>query len=491
MSALPSTGSLAGDLLNAVPASALRILISGEAAWQCRDLLNARNPAAAIENLENLSCGLERCQADAVILDVSSSGKELENAIRGLTRAVPEATLALFAAGIDDRTKIDRARDLVCECGLILERTVEAATHKIFRFVSRPHLPPPVSITGISLSALASDPLTQSVSRVRMEEPFEQLNSLVQMRCTMAPDNQVPDIADPTCTNILIIQRPNLMSPTDLGRMAKDYITIADIDDLPSLNNEFEIQLRQAVLGGFHAIQTSTPALRNQLLRFNPEIAVFDNHLPRIAPASHRPAALPLSADHPLRILFAAINREAGWQMIADAYRRVVSASHRNVLTTVVGDRAFFDTLQPLEREFRPLLAYPDYLAELKRADIVLLPLADTPFDRCKTDLKFIEAAESGAAVLASDIVYQDSVEPGTTGLIYHDAEEFSRHLRALIEDGVLRNQLAVNAKSYVRQHRALAYHVQRRYDWYHSLMARRPELEARRYERYRQISGE
>src|SRR5262249_45019552 len=107
-----------------------------------------------------------------------------------------------------------------------------------------------------------------------------------------------------------------------------------------------------------------------------------------------------------------------------------------------------------------------------------LLPLADTPFDRCKSDLKFIECAAAGSVVLASRIVYGDTVRPGKTGFVYRNLDEFRRHLRTLIDDPAVRQQVAANAHRYVRERRVLAHHVRRRYDWYLALGARRPELE-------------
>ena len=48
------------------------------------------------------------------------------------------------------------------------------------------------------------------------------------------------------------------------------------------------------------------------------------------------------------------------------------------------------------------------------------MPLADTPFNRAKSDLKFIEAGACRVAALASHIVYANSVEDGRTGLLFH-----------------------------------------------------------------------
>ncbi len=68
--------------------------------------------------------------------------------------------------------------------------------------------------------------------------------------------------------------------------------------------------------------------------------------------------------------------------------------------------------------------------------------------------------------------------QPGDTGFLYHQADEFRRHLRRLIDDAPTREKMAAKAHRHVSQKRALAHHVQRRYERYLSLVERRAELE-------------
>ena len=54
------------------------------------------------------------------------------------------------------------------------------------------------------------------------------------------------------------------------------------------------------------------------------------------------------------------------------------------------------------------------------------MPLDDTPFNRAKSDLKFIEAGACRVASLASSVVYQDSIVHGETGLIFRILMNFT-----------------------------------------------------------------
>ena len=116
-------------------------------------------------------------------------------------------------------------------------------------------------------------------------------------------------------------------------------------------------------------------------------------------------------------------------------------------------------------------------MALLGQCEISLMPLGDTPFNRAKSDLKFIEAGACRVAALASHIVYGDSIEDGRTGLLFRDADELRDRLLRLVAMPDLARGLGDAARHYVAGERMLAYQVAPRIAWYRSLWARRAEL--------------
>lgn len=66
----------------------------------------------------------------------------------------------------------------------------------------------------------------------------------------------------------------------------------------------------------------------------------------------------------------------------------------------------FLEGVDVYMHPFVPALAFPQALAAI-RPDIYLAPLQDNDFNRCKSDLKMLEAAAIGAALLGSD--FKDS----------------------------------------------------------------------------------
>jgi glycosyltransferase involved in cell wall biosynthesis len=218
-------------------------------------------------------------------------------------------------------------------------------------------------------------------------------------------------------------------------------------------------------------VQTSSPALATILRTLNPEVMVFPNAI-RALPDVHN-----FHDPQVLTLFFGALNRERDWAPLMPALNEAAHKSGERLRFCVVHDQAFFDALHTPHKSFTPTCDYETYLALLGQSEISLMPLADTPFNRAKSDLKFIEAGACRVAALASHIVYADSIEDGHTGLLFRKPDELRDRLLRLIVMPELAKDLGDAARRYVAQERMLAYQVAPRIAWYRSLWARRFEL--------------
>lgn len=137
--------------------------------------------------------------------------------------------------------------------------------------------------------------------------------------------------------------------------------------------------------------------------------------------------------------------------------------------------KAVHDEL-PLDRTVRlEWTRFDQYFSRLTTIghDISLAPLVDTPFTRCKSAIKFYEAAALShpAVTLAADLPpYRGEIQHNETGLLYKDAEEFYSMLAYLIEDATARKRMAANAKDWVHQHRDAVKNVPGLLDFYRSI---------------------
>jgi glycosyltransferase involved in cell wall biosynthesis len=143
----------------------------------------------------------------------------------------------------------------------------------------------------------------------------------------------------------------------------------------------------------------------------------------------------------------------------------------------IVNDRDLFDALATPHKRFTPLCDYDTYRELLARSEISFMPLADVPFNRCKSDLKFLEAAACGVTALASTVVYGDSIQDGRTGVLFRDPTELQQRLMRLVANPDMAQALGRAGRDYVAANRMLAYQVERRIAWYRSLWERRDAL--------------
>jgi glycosyltransferase involved in cell wall biosynthesis len=146
----------------------------------------------------------------------------------------------------------------------------------------------------------------------------------------------------------------------------------------------------------------------------------------------------------------------AAWRHIAQRHPRVrfVVAGHPlpALLDAVPPDRLTVLPWLPFER-------YPEHYAGI---DIGCCAVGETPFNKCKSDIKAQEFGAAGAAVVASPWLYSDLVRDGDTGLLATTAEEWAAALDRLVTIPELRRSLGRRLRRRVEGERALARHAER-----------------------------
>jgi glycosyltransferase involved in cell wall biosynthesis len=106
--------------------------------------------------------------------------------------------------------------------------------------------------------------------------------------------------------------------------------------------------------------------------------------------------------------------------------------------------------------EWRPWLPLEQYPAGLAGVQIACAPLADTPFARCKTPIKVMEAAALGAAVVASPTVYGSVIVDGESGALCRTVDEWTAALLRLVDEPRTRRQWARALRHRVEKHHTL-----------------------------------
>jgi glycosyltransferase involved in cell wall biosynthesis len=275
---------------------------------------------------------------------------------------------------------------------------------------------------------------------------------------------------------IFVLHRPRLVGEEGLAHlrraMAAGHVIVCEFDDHP---DHLTVLQRPDVVNftGAHAVQTTTPALAEVLRRYNPEIAIFPNAIARV------PEVVNHANPDRQTLFFGGINREDEWPPYLDALNRVAGLVGERLHFSIVADRGLFDALDTPHKSFTPLCDYETYQALLARSEICFMPLGDTAFNRCKSDLKFIEAASMRVTALASPTVYAASIADGETGILFRNADELAQRLLRLVANPDIGRAIGDAARVKVLRERMLADQVASRIAWYRSLWARRGELQA------------
>jgi processive 1,2-diacylglycerol beta-glucosyltransferase len=213
-------------------------------------------------------------------------------------------------------------------------------------------------------------------------------------------------------------------------------------------------------------IIVSTEPLRRRMERLNPRIAVVENavdeRLFRPGP-EHRPTP---GQDKVIGFM-GTYTHDLDLMMVLQPLREVRRADPGRVRLELVGGVADAAVLRAFDgllvRRLEPSShQYPDFIEWLRANatwDLAIAPLEDTPFTRCKSDLKFLDYSALGIPGVFSRVPsYESTVRHLETGYLAENTPEaWSTGLRQLLDDDALRRRIAANARRFVSEHRTLA----------------------------------
>jgi processive 1,2-diacylglycerol beta-glucosyltransferase len=257
----------------------------------------------------------------------------------------------------------------------------------------------------------------------------------------------------------------------------------------PGLLPIIEYCLRQA-----HGVLVTTPALKERLEQYNSNILILPNALDERLLVRRIPPPLSLSGRGAGGEGSLSLSGQSPWgegsvtigymgtpthdedlQLVLPALHRVCHRHAGNVELQLIGAVRSVETkkllsnlpvrqipLDPRETEY-PLFML--WFTANTQWDIAISPLRDTPFNRCKSDIKFLDYAAIGAAGVFSKIpAYTTTVQHQQNGwLAENTPEAWEKALETLIANPELRWHLASNANNYLYAARTLA---QRATDW-------------------------
>ena len=220
-----------------------------------------------------------------------------------------------------------------------------------------------------------------------------------------------------------------------------------------------------------HAITCSSEKLGEVASRWNNRVFVYPNSL--LFSDYHRFDIRRHTDD--VRVLW-----QGGYSHFPDFYPlkpAFTEVSHKlpQIKWVVFGTcfRWVYDSM-PLGRvEDHPWVSYEMFHLKLGTLafDINIAPLADTRFNRCKSGIKFYEAAALGVPTLAQRVgPYAEEIVDGENGLLFSQPQEFTEKLERLVKDADYRVALGKRAEEWVHEYRDAHKNVKPLVDFYHAL---------------------
>lgn len=316
--------------------------------------------------------------------------------------------------------------------------------------------------------------------RVRIYEPFELMKRLYKADYEILNDALRYKEDD----ELFCIRTRSMSISTEKGFETSqtlynhNYLFFTEIDDSPELWPGYE-ETKYIDFRGAHAVTCSTDVLADRIREYNPYVKVLRNQIAVLAPEKK------FEDKGDITIFFGALNRKDCWQDIMPVLNKLIKKYKNKLQFRVLSDMNFFESLQTPNKRYamdkkmgtKEFVSYNIYMNELYNSDIALLPLKDTSFNRGKSDLKFIESGNAQVAVLASPVVYENTIKDGKTGFIYRTPREFQAKLEILIKDRKKRIEMAKAAYEYVKRERLLINNIEERYNWMREMYAKREEL--------------
>lgn len=242
---------------------------------------------------------------------------------------------------------------------------------------------------------------------------------------------------------------------------------VFDIDDLlieiPEIHpDRLNLTFNHAVLPMIRSISeadlvtVSTKKLKETLTSFNPNIVVLPNYLDTSIWQLREPRLNNIE-DSPITIGYmGGGSHTSDLEYIQPVISDLLTRYENKIKFVVWGLQPPKELLRFAQTKWIRIstYSYEDFVNFFQRqqADIFIAPLVDNLFNRCKSEIKFLEYSALGSPTLASNLEpYNSIIKNGQNGFLASNYEEWTEYLIQLIENHDLRYKIALSALETVK----------------------------------------
>ncbi|TWG90309.1 glycosyltransferase involved in cell wall biosynthesis [Mesorhizobium sp. J18] len=325
---------------------------------------------------------------------------------------------------------------------------------------------------------------------VRKDREFPQASAFIRLVCPLTTDRAYGEVDFSLAparesfvrSDVAIVQR----TAFDSLERAEEFVTFCrkngvriftDNDDAFALMDErhpeYElykprIAALDYLLSHAESNWVSTKPMSEAYAQYNPQI--IPNH---IDPRLWRDYRRTLKASSgPFQIVYAGTaTHDQDFRLVEEALDHL-ARRHKFVLTIIGAVR------KPPQKPWLQVLtppqsaqSYPGFVHWFRRQgpfDIGIAPLADTPFNTAKSDLKLLDYGALGILPVVSDVpAYRDTIAKARCGFaVENSTEDWISHLSAVFEDRARLLRMAEHSQAYCYSQRSVdrMYELQRQY---------------------------
>ena len=239
---------------------------------------------------------------------------------------------------------------------------------------------------------------------------------------------------------------------------------LLEAPSIPSASRTIVRTLCRAAAG----VIVSTPFLQNRFARLNPRVFVVPTALDeRLFFAGTVDRAREASGRLVVGFM-GTLTHDSDLMLVVQPLRTLLRRNAGTIEFQIVGGVSepgwlrVFDGLPVRKLEVPPgSILYPAFIGWMRRNlswDIAVAPLADSPLNQGKSDIKFLDYSALGFPGVYSAVPpYLQSVRQRETGILAGNSPaEWYEALETLTKDATLRSSIGARSQSYVRSQRTL-----------------------------------
>jgi glycosyltransferase involved in cell wall biosynthesis len=301
---------------------------------------------------------------------------------------------------------------------------------------------------------------------IRILAPMQYINWDVAWAAKQDPSGFIFDLEVARKADLIIIQR-HFPAPTTenvLRSIVNLKVPIVyDLDDafldVPQTNPHYNLLRTRVpyikwILKEADLITVSTKALQESIKKHTTRSIVVQPNLVDWDLFDVPPRARSSQFNF---LISGTTTHQGDWSIIEEPLAEILKIHKKVVNATFFGEMPQKFSKHPSARLVNFQANYKSYARSLKVLDIhaALIPLEDTKFNRCKSNIKWLEYSAAGIAGIFSDITpYNSSVRNGETGLLVENsADSWFHGMKTLLDAPDAAHAMAEKARDVVHEH--------------------------------------